>query len=420
VTLISVGVDHEHASLEFLERTTVLEREWSKVLRSLVSHRNIHEAVFVSTCLRTEVVAVVDRFHGAIEEITTTLCEATGMVASDFEDHLTVHFDRGVATHLFSVAAGLKSVVPGEFEILGQLRRALDLASDEQTAGAELTELFRRAITTGRRVRAETGIARGTTSFAQAAVSMALEELGDQLDGADVVVVGAGQLATGIVKSLLSGPRQLTRLTLSNRTITKAEELRDTLQDDRLTIAPLEELVDYTSSARLIFVAVEVATPLIARAQFEHCTQPLLIVDLGLPRAVDGDVAGLANVRKVDISDLRTRVELALDDRHGAVEVARQIVLDDVEKFLDDQRERGAAAIVSELREYFDEVVASEMKRRERELADLSEEQREVVRSLLRSVVAKIAHRPTVALKDAAGMDQGIRLTEATRNLFDL
>jgi glutamyl-tRNA reductase len=420
VTLISVGVDHEHASLEFLERTTVLEREWSKVLRSLVSHRNIHEAVFVSTCLRTEVVAVVDRFHGAIEEITTTLCEATGMVASDFEDHLTVHFDRGVATHLFSVAAGLKSVVPGEFEILGQLRRALDLASDEQTAGAELTELFRRAITTGRRVRAETGIARGTTSFAQAAVSMALEELGDQLDGADVVVVGAGQLATGIVKSLLSGPRQLTRLTLSNRTITKAEELRDTLQDDRLTIAPLEELVDYTSSARLIFVAVEVATPLIARAQFEHCTQPLLIVDLGLPRAVDGDVAGLANVRKVDISDLRTRVELALDDRHGAVEAARQIVLDDVEKFLDDQRERGAAAIVSELREYFDEVVASEMKRRERELADLSEEQREVVRSLLRSVVAKIAHRPTVALKDAAGMDQGIRLTEATRNLFDL
>jgi glutamyl-tRNA reductase len=370
--------------------------------------------------LRTEVVAVVDRFHGAIEEITTTLCEMTGLVASDFEDHLTVHFDRGVATHLFSVAAGLKSVVPGEFEILGQLRRALDLASDEQTAGAELTELFRRAITTGRRVRAETGIARGTTSFAQAAVSMALEELGDQLNGADVVVVGAGQLATGIVKSLLASPRQIARLTLSNRTITKAQHLRDSVHDDRLTIAPLEEFIDYTASARLIFVAVEVATPLVTRDQLEHCSQPLLVVDLGLPRAVDGDVVGLANVRKVDIGDLRSRVELALDDRHGAVEEARQIVLDDVEKFLDDQRERGAAAIVSELREYFDEVVASEMKRREHDLVDLSDEQRDVVRSLLRSVVAKIAHRPTVALKDAAGMDQGIRLTEATRNLFDL
>jgi glutamyl-tRNA reductase len=420
VTLISVGVDHEHASLDFLERTTVLEREWSKVLRSLLSHRNIHEAVFVSTCLRTEVVAVVDRFHGAIEEITATLCEATGLVASDFEDHLTVHFDRGVATHLFSVAAGLKSVVPGEFEILGQLRRALDLASDEQTAGAELTELFRRAIATGRRVRTETGIARGTTSFAQAAVSMALEDMGEQFNGADVVVVGAGQLATGIVKSLLASPRQFARLTLSNRTITRAQQLRDALHDDRLNVAPLAELAEHTASARLIFVAVEVATPLITSTHLKNRTQPLLIVDLGLPRAVDGDVMDVAHVRKVDISDLRTRVELALDDRHGAVDEARQIVLDDVDKFLDDQRERGAAAIVSELREYFDEVVASEMKRREHELADMSDEQRDVVRSLLRSVVAKIAHRPTVALKDAAGMDQGIRLTEATRNLFDL
>lgn len=420
MTLISVGVDHEHASLEFLERTTVLEQEWSKVLRSLVSHRNIHEVVFLSTCLRTEVVAVVDRFHGAIDEITATLAESTGLAASEFDNRLTVHFDRGVVTHLFSVAAGLKSVVPGEFEILGQLRRALELANEEQTAGAELTELFRRAITTGRRVRSETAIARGTTSFAQAAVSMVVEELGDQLDGANVVVVGAGQLATGVVKSLLVAPRRLSALTLSNRTIERAQALRDAASDGRVVVVGLDELAENLTSARLVFVAVEVASPIISRVQLETCLQPILIVDLGLPRAVESDVSGLANVRKVDIGDLRTRVELALGARHEAVDEARQIVLDDVEKFMDDQRERGAAAIVSELREYFDEVVASEMKRREVELADMSDEQREVVRSLLRSVVAKIAHRPTVALKDAAGMDQGIRLTEATRNLFDL
>ena len=96
MALIAVGLDHEHASLELLERATVLEHEWVKVLRTLVSHRNIHEAVFVSTCLRTEVVAVIDRFHGAIEEITATLAEATGLAPADFEEHLSVHFDRGV------------------------------------------------------------------------------------------------------------------------------------------------------------------------------------------------------------------------------------------------------------------------------------------------------------------------------------
>jgi len=126
VALISVGIDHEHASLDLLERASIPEHEWNKVLRTLMSQRNVHEAVFVSTCLRTEVVAVIDRFHGAIEEITHTLADATDLAPSAFVDHLTVNFDRDVATHLFSVASGLKSVVPGEFEVLGQLRRALE------------------------------------------------------------------------------------------------------------------------------------------------------------------------------------------------------------------------------------------------------------------------------------------------------
>jgi glutamyl-tRNA reductase len=122
----------------------------------------------------------------------------------------------------------------------------------------------------------------------------------------------------------------------------------------------------------------------------------------------------------VDIGDLRERVERVLDERHEAADAAAQIVLADVEKYLTDQRARGAAAIVSELREYFDEVVETELAKREGELGELDEEQREKVRSLIRSVVAKIAHRPTVALKEAAGTDQGIRLNEATRSLFDL
>jgi glutamyl-tRNA reductase len=420
MTLISVGVDHEHNSLDFLERSTVLEDEWSKVLRALISHRNIHEVVFLSTCLRTEVVAVVDRFHGAIEEITATLAHVTGLEVSEFEDRLTIHFDRGVATHLFSVAAGLKSVVPGEFEILGQLRRALELATDEQTVGNELNELFRRAITTGRRVRSETSIARGTTSFAQAAVSMALEELGDELDETEVVVLGAGQLATGVVRSLLDAPRRLGRLRILNRTTSRAQSLRDDTGDARVEVGSWDSLPGVLESARLVFVAVEVATPVLSRAHFEGVAGSVLVVDLGLPRAVSVDVEGIGHVHRVDISDLRQRVERALEGRTDAMQAAGQIVADDVEKFMDDQRERGAAAIVSELRDYFDDVVASEMTRREHELAALSEEQRELVRSLLRSVVAKIAHRPTVALKDAAGMDQGIRLTEATRNLFDL
>jgi len=420
VALISVGIDHEHASLDFLERATVAEHEWSKVLRTLVSHRNIHEAVFVSTCLRTEVVAVIDRFHGALEEITLTLSDATGLVPSEFQDVLTVHFDRGVANHLFAVAAGLKSVVPGEFEVLGQLRRALELAVEEQSAGAELDELFHRALATGRRVRSETAISRGTTSFAQAAVSMAIETLGDELCGAEVVVVGAGQLASGVVKCFLAAPTRVGRLTLVNRTPSRAEALAIDVNDERFSVQPLERVDACLATARLAIVAVEVPAPLISRLQLERCSQPLLVVDLGVPRAVAHDLDDLANIRRVDIGDLRDQVERALGDRHEALDQARELVAIDVEKYLSDQRARGAASIVKDLRERFDEIVDTEMTRRERELATLSDQERELLRSIVQSVVAKIAHRPTVTLKEAAGTDQGVRLSEAARNLFDL
>lgn len=420
MALISVGIDHEHASLDLLEQATLPEHEWAKMLRTLVSHRNIHEAVFVSTCLRTEVVAVIDRFHGAIDEITETLAEATGLASSEFEDRLTVNFEHDVATHLFSVAAGLKSVVPGEFEILGQLRRALELAVEEHSAGTEVTDIFQRAIASGRRVRSETSISRGTTSFAQAAASAAIDELGDELAGANVVVLGAGQMANGVARSLLAAPQRVARLTFLNRTFERAESLRTELKDERVTVDSLESASQHVRRARLVVCALEVSSPVLARPDFADRGGAVLIVDLGMPRAVASDVSDLVNVRRIDISDLRGRVEQALGDRREAIDAAQAIVDEDVERFLSEQRARGAAVIVRELREHFDDVVTSEVARRARDLDELTVEQRETVVSLIRSVVAKIAHRPTVALKEAAGTDQGTRLSEATRNLFDL
>jgi len=420
VALISVGIDHEHASLDLLERATVPEHQWAKMLRTLVSHRNIHEAVFVSTCLRTEVVAVIDRFHGAIDEITDTLAEVTGLEADEFRDHLTVHFDNGVATHLFRVAAGLKSVVPGEFEILGQLRRALELAIEEQSAGAEMTEVFQRALSSGRRVRAETSIARGTTSFSHAAATAALVELGHEIDGAKVLMLGAGQMATGVAKTLLAARPALSTLTILNRTPERAEALRATLADERVRVGELEEIHEHLLGTRLIVSALEISTPLLRKDDFVHATSEVFVVDLGVPRAVSSDVSQLAHVRRVDLSDLRVAVERNLGDRREAVSAAEVLVDEDVARFLADQRARGAASIVRELRDHLDELVRLELERRTHDLDDLTSSQREVVASLVRSVVAKIAHRPTVALKEAAGTDQGTRLSEATRHLFDL
>ncbi len=144
---------------------------------------------------------------------------------------------------------------------------------------------------------------------------------------------------------------------------------------------------------------------------------PLLVIDLAMPRAVASAVGDAPHVRRVDIADLRDRVERALGDRHEAVDRARELVGDDVERFLADQRARGAAGIVSDLRAFFDEIVVAELSRHD---AEMSAAEKERVEAVVRAVVAKIAHRPTVALKDAAGTDRGARLTEAARTLFDL
>lgn len=420
MALIAVGLDHEHASLDLLERATVLEHEWVKVLRTLVSHRNIHEAIFVSTCLRTEVVAVIDRFHGAIDEITTTLADATGLAPREFEGHLSIHFDRGVANHLFAVSAGLRSVVPGEFEVLGQLRRAMELASDEHVAGPTLIDLFQKALTSGRRVRNETTIARGTTSFARAAVEATLDSLRDEASGATVVVVGAGQLASGVVRSLLGSPSGIGRVVVCNRTVARADELSRALGDDRVTTAPLDQLREHLAHARAVVVAAEVPEPLITLDTLAGRTTPLLAMDLAMPRGVARDVEVMVDVERVDIGALRERINRALDDRRDAVADAQAIVVEDVERYVEDQRARGAAAIVSDLRAHFDSLVAAEFQRRSSEIEALGGDESELLRSLVRSVVAKIAHRPSTALKESAGTDQGARLSEAVRTLFDI
>jgi len=147
---------------------------------------------------------------------------------------------------------------------------------------------------------------------------------------------------------------------------------------------------------------------------------PVTLVDLAVPHGVEREVAEFAHVTRLDITTLRERIDRALDDRRDAVNQAELIVREDVEKFLDDQRARGAASQVTQLREYFDSVVVSEFTRRASDLDGLTPEQAEMVQSLVRGVVAKIAHRPTTVLKDMAGTDQGLRLSEATRVLFGL
>jgi len=173
VSVVVIGLNHRTASLDLLERTAVDDARLPKVLHDLCARTNLSEAVVLSTCNRTEVYAIAEKFHGGYDDVRNFFVDLSFLPSEDFADHLYVHYDDAAVNHLLRVAAGLDSAVLGESEILGQVGSAWDRARTEGTTGSALNLLFRHALEVGKRVRTETGIGRGITSVAQAAVAMA-------------------------------------------------------------------------------------------------------------------------------------------------------------------------------------------------------------------------------------------------------
>src|SRR4051794_32597292 len=178
MSLLVVGLNHRTVPVELLERMTVPEDRLSKALHDLAAREHLLEVVVLSTCNRTEIYARCSRFHAAVGDVREFLGAHSGAEPDDFADHLYTYYDDAAVAHLFSVAAGLDSMIVGESEILGQVRDAWDTAVQQNAAGQLLARLFRHAVESGKRVRSETGIGRHPVSISSAAVAVAAEHLG--------------------------------------------------------------------------------------------------------------------------------------------------------------------------------------------------------------------------------------------------
>jgi glutamyl-tRNA reductase len=430
MSVVVVGVQQPRTPIDLLERVAVGEEALGKVLASLRDHSNLSEVVVLSTCLRTELYAVVERFHEGVADLQEFLSELGGTTPEALAEHVNVLFDHDVTVHLFEVAAGLRSAVLGETEVLGQVRRAAERADADKASGPVLSGLFRRAVQAGRRVRSTTAIARGSISLPRVAVELAQSGTGGSLVDRRVVVVGAGEMAAGVLRALEG--RDIDEIVVANRTATRARSLASTSGARAVALGSLDEALN---DADVVFVSTGASEHIVdvhllesagfgtrttARTGSDRTRHGLLIVDMGMPRNVDPAVASLEGVSLLDIEDLNAHAELSLVERHEEMSEAREIVMQEVERYRADERARGAAPVVSALRERLDEIVQGELLRNRSRLSGLDEEERQKVESVVRDVTAKLAHRPTVALKEAAGTPRGERLVEALRTLFDL
>jgi glutamyl-tRNA reductase len=395
MTLSLVGLSHHVAPVELRERVTLDLDAASELARSL------GDAVCLSTCNRTELyLADADE-----EEALAAL----GRVAGEPLDGVAyrLHED-AAALHLFRVAAGLDSLVPGEGEILGQVRSAYEAVAP----GPLLDRVFRQALAVGKRVRTETAIGESPASVSSAAAALAAQVFGD-LRGRRVLLIGSGRIGELAAGNLASRGAEIAFV--ANRTADGARELAQrfggtALRLDELPakLGEVDVVVSSTSAPEPVLLAADV--PAKRRA-------PLFFIDIAVPRDLDASIARLDGCFLYDIDDLEAVVAETLSGRRSEAERAEELVVEEAERFRSWRASLDVVPAIASLRARAEEIRAAELAKLNGRVSD---DERRTLESVTAQILNKLLHLPTVRMKEAAVGADGAAYADAVRHLFGL
>jgi glutamyl-tRNA reductase len=426
MSLLVVGVSHRSAPVGVLERLAVPIADAGKVVCELLEREHVAEALLLSTCNRVEVYAVVQTFHGGLTDITDVLARQSAMTLDQLSEHLFVHYAAAGVEHLFSVAAGLDSMVVGEPQILGQLRAAYAGAEQMGTVGRTLHEVVQQALRVGKRVHTETGIdAAGASVVSEAlAEAAALACAGrPDLAGWRVLVLGAGSMG-GLAAAQLRRAR-VAEIVLANRTQASAQRLAAQCEAEGTPsrAVGLDGVPAVLATADLVICCTGAADAVLSAEQVAeargHSRAPLVVCDLGMPRDVEPGVGELPGVTLLDLTTVARRLE-----RHpagsSAISAAHRLVAQEVHSYLVAQRTAEVTPTVTALRKRAADVVDAELLRLDGRLPGLDTAVRDELARTVRRVVDKLLHAPTVRVKQLAEAGGGEAYADALRELFEL
>ncbi|MGW5055409.1 glutamyl-tRNA reductase [Actinokineospora sp. NPDC004072] len=417
MSILAIGMSHRTADLRVLEQVAVSAPDVPKLLGELIGCPAVGEAMLVSTCNRVEVYAVVDAFHAGLSDVVAVLARHSGLSAAELHDHLYVHYAAAAAQHLFTVSAGLDSMVVGEAQILGQVRQAYQVAKEAGTVGRALHELTQQALRIGKRVHSDTGLDAAGASVVSEALADADRVL-DGLAGRHALIVGAGSMG-GLAAAALRRAA-IGSVAVANRTRANGARLAAALSEQGVPASAvgLDDLAAQIDRADLVVACTGAMGAVVLAEHVAARTRPLVVCDLGLPRDVEDGVAGVPGVRVVDLESLQRRLAEApsgLDTRR-----AHEMVADEVRAYLAAQRSAAVTPTVTALRRRAAEVVDAELLRLDTRLPELDETVRGELARTVRRVVDKLLHTPTVRVKELASGPDGTGYAEALRELFGL
>jgi glutamyl-tRNA reductase len=400
-----VGVSHHTAPIEVREAVAVSPGQSADALRHIVPELAA-EGVLISTCNRTELYLADGDGNRACDLLARL---GTGVRACDLAGcYFDLHGERAVR-HLFRVASSLDSLMPGETQIVGQVRRAHAVAREEKLAGRGLHGLFAAALEGARRVMAETTVSAGRHSVASLAVSYAADVLGD-LGGRSVLCIGTGKMGRLVLGHLHARPPhdRPRRLTVASRSIEKAAAIAERFGG---TAGILDDLGPMLREADLVVCATGSRTPVLTRSRLTEVMQrragrPMFVLDIAVPRDVEPTAGGVDGVFLYDLDDLRRTASQSADERRAELLKAESIVEATARRYIARHRGRHLGRLIGQLYDRGHATAEAEVERMLGKLPDdLTSDQREVAerqaREMARRLVNKLLHQPASSLNHA-------------------
>jgi len=419
VLVVVAGISHKTAPLELRERLALDEETAVRLARELLDTGVACEAVALSTCNRTELYLYARDSLAARQAALAHMASHAGVDPGELEPSMYSHSGDGAIAHLFRVTASLDSMVVGEAQIVAQMKAAYQQAYEGGCTSVVFNRLFRHALEVGKRVRTETAIGERPVSVSSAAVELALQVFG-KLRGRTVLIVGAGETSELTATHLRS--RGVEDMLVTTRTLAGAEDLARRVGGRAVAIEDLEE---HLVKADIVISSTSAPHYIIRREHVERALKrrrhrPVFFIDIAVPRDLDPEIDRVRNAYLYDLDDLRHVVDQNCHERKKEARHAERIVEQELTSINDWLRSLEVVPTIATLREAVEQIRQSELERLGGRISGLDEEQRAQVEMLTTSIVNKILHIPTVALKEVAGRDQCYVYVDAVRKLFDL
>jgi len=415
VSVLVVGMSHNSAPVAVLEQVARDSEGAQKLIRDVFDIEHVVEATVLSTCNRIEVYAEVDRFHGSVEAVSRMILATSKERDELLVPHLYVHYDDAAVSHLFHVSSGLDSMVVGESQILGQAREALRVGQESGTVGPALNSLFQQALRVGKRAHAETDIDRAGPSLVASALEDATTYLGRSAD-LRALVLGAGAMAALSVSTLAR--LGAGSIVVANRTPHNAQRLAEqygaravALDEVPAELAAVDVVISCTGATGTVLDADSLRA---ARSG----SDPMVVIDLALPRDVDPAIADEPGVKLVDLAVLAAELERA--GERAEVADVRLIVAEELSAFLAARRSASVTPTVVALRTMATGVVEAELHRLSGRLPQLDDAARAEIEQTVRRVADKLLHQPTVRVKELANEAGAVSYATALAELFAL